>query len=406
MLFPVLTPALSHSAQVSGNSTTIFRTYDEYFVDDNENHARLQEFFSLSIDRLPVDGLSFYTNGHISFEADEGFESDSFDPWLSIIYVDWHDSKFRQNVRAGRQFIYMGVTNEIIDGVLGRYSNSNGMGIGLYAGTTVDGSTGGFEGNTTAGTRLYYNMDRQKEIGLSYAIESDDSDPAKENIGIDGFYNVNERLEFYGHLYYDLIAEDLYDLEVNSLYQPSQRITVSVDYNQTEPSLLLDKTSIFWVFSVDRHRDIGIDIEYDLTAYTTMSGHYRYYNYEDGDSANSYGIGAKFRYGADAGNYAIGKANRYGSVVSGYYELQLLNRYNLKKNISLANEIILVLLDDKTLGSDYSFSIGGDIRYVTAKKLALEFGVDYRRTPFYDNELRGTFKVLYNFTFDTARTKS
>jgi hypothetical protein len=406
MLFLFLTPPLSHAAQITGNSTTIFKMYDETFVDDDISHARLQEYFTLSIDSLPVEGLSFYTNGHLSFEADEGFESDAFDSWLNIIYLDWLDSDYRKNIRAGRQFIYMGVTNEIIDGVFGRYSNSNGMGIGLYAGTTVDGSTGGFQGNNTAGTRLHYNMDRQKEIGLSYAIESDNSDPAKENIGVDGFYNVNENLEFYGHLYYDLIAEDLYDLELYTLYQHSQRLTVSVDYNHTVPSLLLDKTSIFWVFSVDRQRDIGIDIDYDLTAFTTINGHYRYYNYEDGDSANSYGIGAKLRYGAGAGHYAIGKINRYDDVVGGYYELQLLNRYNLKKKLSLANDILLVLLDNKTLDSDYSFSMGGDIRYAAAKKLALEFGIDYRSTPFFDSEIRGTFKVLYNFSFDTARTKN
>ncbi len=406
MFSQFLGPALSQAAQIAGNSTTIFRMYDENFVDDDKNHARLQEYFSLSIDRLPVEGLSFYTNGHISFEADEGFESNAFDSWLSIIYLDWLDSDFRKNIRAGRQFIYSGVTNEIVDGVFGRYSMTNGLGIGLYAGTTVDVSTGGFQGNNTAGTRLYYNMNRQKEIGLSYVFESDDSEPSKENMGVDGFYNVNESLEFYGHLYYDLIAEDVYDLELYSLYQHSHRLTVSIDYNQTIPSLLLDKTSIFWVFSVDRQRDIGIDIDYNLTTFTSITGHYRFYKYEDGDSANSYGIGAKFRYGADADHYVTGKANRYDDVDGGYYELQLLNRCTLQKKLSLANDILLVLLDNKTLDSDYSFSVGGDMRYAIAKKLALEFGIDYRNTPFYENELRSIVKVLYNFTFDTAGTKT
>lgn len=408
MVMPLLflTPALSEAAQIRGNSTTIFKMYDETFVDDDSNHARLQEYFSLSIDNLPVEGLSFYTNGHVSFEADEGLNSDAIDPWLNIIYLDWIDSEYSKSIRAGRQFIYLGVTNAIIDGVLGRYSNSNGLGIGLYAGTTVDGSTGGFEGNNAVGTRLHYNMDRQKEIGLSYANESDSSEPAKENIGVDGFYNVNDRLELYGHMYYDLIAEGLYDLELYSLYQHSQQLTVSVDYNHTVPSLLLDKTSIFWVFSVDRQRDIGIDIDYNLTALTTINGHYRYYDYEAGDSAHSYGAGAKLRYGANADHYAIGKINRYDDVVGGYYELQLLNRYKLKKKISLASDIFLVLLDNKTLDSDYSFSMGGDIRYAATKKLTLELGLDYRSTPFYDSEVRSTFKVLYNFAFDTARTKT
>ena len=406
LLFSLLIPSLSHSARVSGSSTTIFRMYEETFVDEDDNHARLQEYFTLSIDRLPVENLSFYTNGHISFESDEGFQSDAFDSWLNIIYLDWHDTDYRKNIRAGRQFIYLGVTNEIIDGLFGRYANSNGMGISLYAGTTVDESTGGLEGNNTAGTRLHVNMNRQKEIGLSYAVESDNGDPVKENIGVDSFYIVDESLEFYGHLYYDLIAEDFYDLEFYSLYQHSQKLTVSADFNQTVPSLLLDKTSIFWVFSVDRQRDIGVDIDYDLTALTTINGHYRYYRYDEGDTAHSYGIGAKIRYGADAGHYAIGNINRYDDVVGGYYELQLMNRYNLIKKLSLANDILIVLLDNKTLDRDYSFSMGSDIRYAAAKKLSLEFGIDYRSTPFYDSELRGTFKVLYSFNFDTARTEN
>lgn len=380
--------------------------YEENIVDDDNNHAYIQEFFSLSIDKFPVEGLSFYTNGHISFEADEGFKSNAFDPWLNIIYVDWLDSEYRKNVRAGRQFIYLGVTNEIIDGVFGKFSGTKGTGIGLYAGRTVDGSRGGFEGDNTAGTRLHFNMGRQKEVGLSYAIESDDSEPSKENIGIDGFYTVNDSLEFYGHLYYDLIAEDLYDLELYSFYQPSRRLTISVDYNQTVPSLLLDKTSIFWVFSVNKQSDAGLDLDYELTDIATLMAHFRYYNYEEGDNAHSYGVGTKFKYGANAGHYVIGKLNRFDDVVGGYYELQLLNKYNMKKKLTFANDFLLVLLDKKTLDKDYSFSMGGDIRYAAAKKLAIEFGIDYRSTPFYENELRSTFKVLYNFSFNTARTKN
>jgi hypothetical protein len=249
-------------------------------------------------------------------------------------------------------------------------------------------------------------MDRQKEIGISYAIESDDSEPSKENIGIDGFYTVNESLEFYGHLYYDLIAENMYDLELYSLYQPSQRLTIAVDYNQTIPSLLLDKTSIFWVFSVNEQNDAGLNLDYDLTRSATLNAHYRYYNYEDGDTGNSYGIGAKLSYGANAGNYVIGNINRYDDIIGGYYELQLLNRYKLKKSVALANDILLVLLDNKTLNRDYSFSMGGDIRYVAGRKLTLECGIDYRSTPFYENEIRSTFKVMYNFSFDTAGAKT
>ena len=83
-----------------------------------------------------------------------------------------------------------------------------------------------------------------------------------------------------------------------------------------------------------------------------------------------------------------------------------MNRYNLIKKLSLVNDILIVLLDNKTLDRDYSFSMGSDIRYAAAKKLSLEFGIDYRSTPFYDSELRGTFKVLYSFNFDTARTEN
>ncbi len=379
--------------------------YDETFVDDNENHAQLQEFFTLSINAFPIKGLSFYTNGYINFEADEGFQSDAVDPWLNIIYIDWLDNEYRKNIRAGRQFIYLGVTNEIIDGVFGRYSITKGIGIGLYMGRTVDGAAGGFEGDNTAGTRLHYAMGRQKEVGLSYEVVSDDSEPSHENIGIDGNYTVSERLEFYGHAYYDLLAEDFYDLEIYSLYQPAQHLTIAIDYNQTVPSLLLDKTSIFWVFSVNKQHDIGIDMDYDLTRSTSLSAAVRYYNYDFDDSAVSFGAGCKFRYGEHRKNYIIGRVNRHDDKVSGYYDLQLLNRFNLNNRITLANDTLLVLLDEKTLDRDYSFSIGGDIRYALGKKLNLEFGIDYRSTPFYENELRSIFKLVYDFNFDTAREK-
>jgi hypothetical protein len=56
-----------------------------------------------------------------------------------------------------------------------------------------------------------------------------------------------------------------------------------------------------------------------------------------------------------------------------------------------------VTYDEEIEGRDYATSISGGAGYDVSKQLRLEADATYSRNPYYDEDIRAIFKLIYRF---------
>ncbi len=345
VLLHLLAPAAAQAEPVNVKTSTQWLWGDDLL---GESQGIIAQYLRFS---YSPEGKNFAMAGYGRFWKDMGegrVRSTDAEGRLYYLYLDYLPIK-DVGVRLGRQFTNFSAGSSIMDGVSLNVHNLAYFGITAAAGRDVRFSLDSEfsrNGNYFMGVDIHLENVRSTRLGVSYVRRYDESDLAREEFGMNFryFYKV---LSPYAEVRYDTISEVIDEATAGVDLFPVTNLMIKAEFYHAYPTF--DATSIYSVFAVDRYREYLIRADYSLIEPLTVFASYTRQEYEEGDNADVYSVGARV--------YPLSSLTLSGSC-------------NYRKGYSGFNGFT-----GNTDGRLYGFEVYGD--YKVLKHLMVSAGVQY-----------------------------
>ncbi|OGW37495.1 MAG: hypothetical protein A2010_07030 [Nitrospirae bacterium GWD2_57_9] len=330
-------PLAAEAADMRATSSTQFLWFnDSLSGQDDEMFA---EYLKMSITKLNQENtitIHGYGRGTYSL-ADDAAESDEeLLGRLYYFYLDYRDVVQNVDLVAGRHFVNLPAGSALIDGATVNIRNIGPIGLRLLGGRNVlfsgDRNEIGGSDDSFMGAGISTDVIKLTHIEAAYARKTDDSDVARETVGITITTYLPKRIAVYGEAKYDLLSETTSELLAGIKFSPLERLTLTGEYYQSYPTF--DATSIYSVFAVNQYQESLIKAEYALTEDYKLFMSYAAEDFDDGEDANRYEAGIAARPIADlALNVSYDRRNGYGGELSG---IRFNGRYSVTSKTAVS----------------------------------------------------------------------
>jgi len=406
-----LLPADSLGAETRIQSDTIFRVFQrDTAMDKDATVLPVYEYLQIDTGELEDYGLSFHLYGWGRADlADSEYYEDQTDGDLLYGYLDYRGEGNQYGIRFGRQYVFEGVANEAVDGM--RLSGNLGdyFFLSIYGGQPVGlSSEQGRSGDSIIGGRLAHRYRSSYEIGVSYKASENYGETAEEMLGVDLALSLPSDLSLSGYSSYNQEsadwAEHSWELRVpvgHFVLKPYYQHFSYEDYFATGANAVNPFRGL--AQSEEGLTAYGLDALWQYDQNWTFGGKVKQHDYDQLDSAQTYSVLAAWQgeelnqYGAEIGGTASGDTagNDYTLVRLYGYSKAMAGRFGIDY---LSADLVLVNYDEEIYGEDSSLfaSFGGGKRFM-GDALTVKLSGDYSQDPYFDDDLRGTLTVSYNF---------
>lgn len=291
-------PWLSHAAEGKMTSSTQYLWYQDFLSDDNDQ-SDVAQYLRLDGTKLDKDGkINVYGYGRVikqlstSVEDRPELADDTFGR-MYYLYLDYRDVvKNHLDLRAGRTYVSAAAVSGTIDGLYLDFRNLGPVGFTLFGGRNVifdNKSEIGTGGDRLAGVSVYFDTMKYTHVEVSYGWKYTDSDLARENVGLDFSTTPHEKVNFYGRLQYDTVADKFGEMLFGAKLAPLKSLILRGEYFQSHPTF--DKFSFYSFFGVNNYKEMSLSAEYQLTSDYRVSGRYAREDFGGDATANVYEIG-------------------------------------------------------------------------------------------------------------------
>ena len=375
-----LTIPVTAQFHYSGSLQSSLYAFDTPDVEQANFYQGLQ--LRLSHEKLQNAYLSGY--GRMAWKG-----KDKPDDRLYNLYANWQASSKKVQLRLGRQFVYAGVINGTVDGILAQVRPTADMTIKLLAGLeapiTRELSPVGSDSSAVGGY-IDYRLPFDAKIALSYYQRQRDEETVWQLVGfgLNGTYRDN--LYYHAQIDQNLKSEELQGMRYRLDYF-YRKWSFYGEYRQQRPRIFED--SFFRIFQMDgfnqtrggrtyQRNRYQLGVQYVFTDYQLDQG-----NQVITTVQNDWGlIGLVFQDG-----YGGKNVGAYGEVNYDVLPTLTLRAYSSYYNYERQTTEIS---EDAT-----SFSGGAIFRPTEA--LALRAEVQESINSAADHDLRGLFRLSYSF---------
>ena len=140
-----------------------------------------------------------------------------------------------------------------------------------------------------SGMSVYFDTIKYTHVEVSYGRKYTDSDLARENVGLDFSTTPHEKVNFYGRLQYDTVADKFGEFLFGAKLAPLKSLILRGEYFQSRPTF--DKFSFYSFFNVNNYKEFSIAAEYQLTNNYRVNGRYAREDFGNDANANVYEVG-------------------------------------------------------------------------------------------------------------------
>ena len=357
-----------------------------YSFETAENEQRGDFYQGLQLRLLPENYRNLYLNTYlrVAKKGDADWEEKVYN-----LYIHWNSPRKQVQIRLGRQFLYRGVINGTLDGLQLSLRPVQNMNIKFFAGIEApyqrDLRVVGSDSNAF-GAYVSYRFPDKVKVDLSYFQRQRDGNTIWQLLGI----GLNGK--FKNDVYYQIQID--HNLKATQLQGVRSRLTYyykrwsfTGEFNHQKPRILED--SYFWIFELEAYNQLRGGITYQIKSYQ-VGFQYLFTAYSE-DQTNQ-------------GIVTIG--NRWGLV-----GLVLQNGFG-GDNVGIYGDIryeVLPGLTVKFFSSYYNYqrhtieigeeatALSGGLIYRPFRFLALHAELQESRNSFYENDVRGLFRVNYFF---------
>jgi len=307
-------------------------------------------------------------------------------------YADWASSERTVQVRMGRQFIYSGVINGSVDGVMVRARPTSKWDLRLVGGTAVPYhrplKVQSWEDGGTIGGYAAYQLADRTRIDLSLVSRTRQDEVVWRQLG------TSLTGTFQKHFYYQLQLD--YNLEKSEYQGVRGRLSYQVEkwilsgeYNTQKPRIYED--SFFNIFKLVAFNQTRLGVTRLFGKYQV--GIYHLHTMYDEDEStdelmltagSSWGtVGVVYQTGFGGDNIGLYGEVRYEFVPGLTFTFHSSHYSYRRRSIAFNEEAT-------------AFSSG--LQYRPVRALLLQAQVQESMNSFYDNNLRGLFRINYTFS--------
>lgn len=383
----------AHAASLSGRASTQALLFSDESEKEHFDLAQYARFHARGFDTGNTVSVSGYGRAWGDVQQGGGVEGR-----LYYLYLDKKELVRKTDVRVGRQFFFVSAGAGIVDG-----ARIDARPVGPLSVTVVGGRhvLFGVTGEDTRGGDVAAAIQAsladaipEGYLNLSYFTSYDESELARQIVGLAG----NKRFRDYGELYtqlrYDLMSDVFSEVQVGARSAVVPKLRLNAEYFRSIP--VFDASSIFVVFAVERFEEALLRAEYDLSPKVAVSGEYRLEGYGGGDSANAVEAGLRYRPRDGASIYAaaVWRDGAGGDLIG--FELSGDVLYAKKYLVALGAQHDVYKRDLMT-GSESASRIwaGGEVRLRKDVSVSARIQDDFNEN--FDNDVRARLALNVDF---------
>lgn len=404
MFFLLSFSSVASALELSGQSNTYLQSRE---TTDSTRLLPLYEYLNFKAENLGSQNISFHFGGWYRYDLkNESFGTKSTGD-LQYAYLSYKPEKGNAVLNLGRLFVNEGVASEQVDGVFGRTDLLGGFTVAAFGGSPVETDFDSRTGDSAYGGRISQGLYEVYRIGFSYLLEKNGSDDFRKEEGLDLWFRPANKVELLGSSFYNALTSDwmkhTYFLTLGPFGIISFRTEfTNISYKDyftsfTTSAFKFDPT-INGVDPNEKLSSIGEEVSFNLGK-SILSADYKKYSYDIAGDAKYYGGKITF---AGAQNIGAGlSVHRMDGQTDNfkYYEYRL---YGYKKfaKTDITVDLFTVSYDEEINGikNAYSASLAGG--YALSARARLAADVEYAKDPFFDKDVRGLVKFVYNFEIE------
>jgi hypothetical protein len=409
-------PAFVSAFDYSGSLTSLARMWniDRSNLDESDLFRfRLYEYLFFNAEGSKNFSIPVYGRG--SFDL--GKEGDSTGD-LIYGYLDWHNNTENLSVKAGRQLNFHSEFPVFFDGAQVSYRFRQAYYAEFFTGVNFYPGRDWSSKDLLFGFRTSYEGNEKLNAGLSYLQSYLQDDPEHRALGLDFSSVIIPKLEIRGYLNYDFLFDLFYDSNIHANGEYRDKFSYWFNFTRYVPSGFLPANSIFTVFSFEKVQEFAGQVEVAAKKWIRpyLESTYRDFGV---DSSTEFNIGARIYPEKFRLDYLSASYNYEGGYAGKFQDIYLKGRVLVNPKLSLSTRVTVYLYgdeitdrvflpaftvypdaEDSLYGSSNranSFSIYLGSLYDFSPQMSAAAGLDYSRTPYLDNDVRGIFKFTYRF---------
>jgi hypothetical protein len=400
-LFIILS-STAMALDLSGQSRTYLFSRE---TTDSTRLMPLYEYLDFRAEDPGSKNLSFHFGGWYRYDLqNESFGTKSTGD-LQYAYLSYRGDKADAFLNLGRVIVNQGVASEQVDGVAAGTDLKWGFGISAFGGLPVETAFDTRTGDSVYGGRISQGGYGLYRIGVSYLLERNNSTDFRKEEGLDLWFRPVNKVELNGASLYNALtsasARHAYYLTLG----PFSILTLRTEFTEISYKDFFTSTtmSAFQLQPggpIDPNEKLKTIGEEALLTFgkLVLSVDYKKYNYDLAGDADYYG--GRLTYAGTQNTGAGLSLHRMDGQTDKlrYYEYRLYGYKKFEKT-DLTVDVLTVSYDTEISGvkNAYSASIAGG--YVLTAKAKVGADIEYAKNPYYNTDVRGLVKLVYNFDF-------
>lgn len=409
----------SWAVDLSGQSRTYLQSYET----TDSRITPLYEYLDFRAEDIGTKALSFHFGGWYRYDLQgESYDTKSTGD-LQYAYLSVRGSQANSYLDLGRVMVNQGVIFALVDGASMGTELRGGFTVNAFGGLPIETSYDTRTGDSVYGGRISQGMENIYRIGVSYLYEKNDHMDFRKEEGVDLWFRPVSKVELAGTVLYNALTKaTARDTAILTL-GPFSFLTLRTDFShvnyadyfyssQTTAASLLSSQSFPGTPSInalslatpftnglldpnEKMTSIGEEAIMSFGR-LGLSADYTKYDYQIAGNASYYG--GKITYSILKNAGAGLSAHRMKGDVDSlrYYEYRLYG-FDRFGPWDLALDLLLLNYDVEINGikNSYSASLAGG--YAITPKARLAADVEYQKNPYYDSNVLGMVKFVYNF---------
>jgi hypothetical protein len=403
VLFAMLAlPVPGLTAELSGSSRTFMPVWE--FADDSD-HVGLYEYLDLQLSGIGSRDISFHFGGWGRVDLADDTFGDSTNEEFQYGYVNYRHEKANAVFRAGRLFVSEGVAAfENLDGLYASGDLAGGFSLALYGGVPIETDEDDRDDDLLYGGRLSFAKGPFM-AGLSYLLEENNDSETRKELGVDILLRPLVTVTVSGNSFYNDIQDEWMEHDYRAALGPWKNMTVTgevtyVDYGAFFQSPDNTAFSPFVIDPDESLLSIGGSVRYQPTDGLSFELGYTSYDYDVAAQADSFGA----RLGWNGGPWGAGLTFRRMAGDTDdlqYFEYRgYLTARHGKFDATI--DLLDVVYDQEINGTDDAYALALALGYSHTDSLRIAADLEYGSNPFFDDEVKGMVKILWQFSAGTA----
>lgn len=306
------------------------------------------------------------------------------------LYADWKAKNNRIHFRLGRQFVYQGVINGTLDGVLVSAIPTKNLNVKLFGGLSAppmrDFDVLKWDEGNVFGAYASYRFPWDVKLDLSFFQKNRNEENVWQLFGA-GLSGKYRGVYYLAKLDHNLLTEELQGMRYlfNYFYK---KWSFSAEYNNQKPRIYED--SYFRIFEIEAYNQFRGGVNYNLSP-VQLGVQYLFTSVEY-DQTNQVILTAGIPWGIIGLIYQDGFGGK-NTGIYGELRYEFFSKFTAKVYSSYYN-----YERQTTVISEDATSFSGGLEYKPYRTLSVQADIQQSINSVYEDDIRGLFRLNYFFS--------